>query len=96
VSKRAGRLRALGWLSAFLIVPEGVWLTASLQSGAREKSISNLSLEPVVVAALGAVVFVAWFLAAGKGLRPSVGIILLILLSAAALTLHRFVPGLRE
>jgi hypothetical protein len=80
----------------FLVLPESVWLTASLRGGFREKSLSNLSLEPILVALLSIAVFGVWFLAARRGLRPSVGFILLIILSAAALALQRFVPGLRE
>jgi hypothetical protein len=73
-----------------------VWLTASLQSDFRHKSPSNLVIEPLLVALLSATVFFVWFLVARKGLKPLAGLILLIILSAAALTLHRFVPGLRE
>jgi hypothetical protein len=95
-AKSPQRLRVLGWLGAFLVLPECVWLKASLRSGFREKSVSNLVAEPFVVALLSLTVFVVWFLVARRGLRPVVGLILLIILSAAALTLHRFVPGLRE
>ena len=83
-------------MAAFIILPLGVWLAASYLSGFREKSLSNLSLEPLMVAVCSLVVFFGWFLVARRGLRPLVGIILLITLSAAALAVHRFVPGLRE
>jgi hypothetical protein len=96
VSKSPEKPRILGWLSVFLILPESVWLTASLRSNFRGKSPSNVVIEPIVVAFLGIMVFVGWFLVSRKGLRPSVGLLLLILLSAAALALHRLVPGLRE
>ena len=96
MSKPPGKHRVLGWLGLFIVLPESVWLTASLRSGFREKSLSNLSLEPLLVALLSIAVFVMWFLVARRGLRPSVGLILLIILSAAALSLQRFVPGLRE
>jgi len=96
MSKRPGKRRVLAWLAVFIVLPEGVWFTASLRSGFREKSLSNLSLEPLLVALSSIAVFVMWFLVARRGLRPSVGFILLIILSAAALALQRFVPGLRE
>lgn len=96
MSKPPGRPRTGGWLAAFIVLPLGVWLAASYLSGFREKSLSNLSLEPLVVALFSVVVFFAWFMVARRGLRPLVGIILLIVLSAAALAIHRFVPGLRE
>jgi mannose/fructose/N-acetylgalactosamine-specific phosphotransferase system component IID len=91
-----GRAPVVGWLALFLVLPLSVWLTAALRSGFREKSLSNLSMEPLMVAIFSVVVFFAWFLLARKGLRPLVGIILLVVLSAAALAVHRFVPGLRE
>jgi hypothetical protein len=96
VSKKSERRRAVGWLSLFVILPEGAWLTASLRSGFRGKSVSNLSLEPLLVAFSGIAVFMVWFLMARRGLRPLAGFILLILLAAAALAIQRFVPGLRE
>ena len=96
MSKSPERPRILGWLGVFLGLPESVWLTASLRSNFRDKSPSNVVIEPIVVAFLSITVFVAWFLVSRRGLRPSVGLILLILLSAAALALHRLVPGLRE
>lgn len=94
--KRPGKARVRLWLAAFIVLPESVWLIASLRSGFLEKSVSNLSLEPLLIALLSLAVFVLWFLLERRGLRPSVGIILLILLSAAALALQRFVPGLHE
>jgi hypothetical protein len=95
MSKPAGKGRVRGWLALFILLPESVWLAASLRSGFREKSVSNLSLEPLLVALFSIAVFVMWFMVVRR-LRPSVGIILLIILSAAAFALQRFVPGLRE
>jgi hypothetical protein len=88
--------QVLGWLGVFVALPLGVWLAATFETGFREKSVSNVSLEPVLVAVLSIAVFVAWFLLAQRGLRPSVGIILLLILLAAALAVQRFVPSLRE
>jgi ABC-type antimicrobial peptide transport system permease subunit len=96
MSKRRGRAGLRGWLAIFIGLPLGVWLTASLHSGFREKSLSNIALEPLLVALFSIAVFVMWFLVARRGLRPSVGITLLILLVAAALAVQRFVPHLRE
>lgn len=96
MSKRRGKARLRGWLAMFIVLPLGVWLGASLRSGFQEKSVSNLSLEPLVVLLFSIAVFVMWFLVARRGLRPVAGIILLILLMAAALAIHRFVPHLRE
>jgi hypothetical protein len=96
IAKRPGKAAVLGWLVAFIVLPVGVWLTASMRSGFSEKSLSNLSVEPLMVALLSIAVFVMWFLVARKSLRPSVGIILLIILMAGALAVQRFVPHLRE
>ena len=96
MSQSPGRPRTAGWLAAFIVLPLSVWLAASLRSGFREKSLTNLSLEPLMVVLSSVVVFFAWFMVARRGLRPLVGIILLIVLSAAALAAHRLVPGLRE
>ncbi len=52
--------------------------------------------EPLMVLLFSVAVFVMWFWMARRGLRPSVGIFLLIILLAAALAVHRFVPHLRE
>jgi predicted amidohydrolase len=94
--KRPGKAAVRGWLGVFIVLPVGVWLAASLRSGFREKSLSNLCLEPLMIALLSIAVFVMWFSVARRGLRPSVGIILLIILLAAALAVQRFVPHLRE
>ena len=96
MSKRRGKAALRGWLAIFIFLPVSVWLAASLRSGFREKSLSNLSLEPLMVLLFSVAVFVMWFWMARRGLRPSVGIFLLIILLAAALAVHRFVPHLRE
>jgi hypothetical protein len=86
----------LGWLAVFVALPLGLWVTATLGTGIHGKSISNLSLEPLFVALFSIAVFAMWFLLQQRGLRPLVGIMLLIILSAAALAVQRFVPSLRE
>jgi hypothetical protein len=96
VSQRRGKAALRGWLAIFIVLPVSVWFAASLRVGFREKSLSNLSLEPLVILLFSVAVFFLWFLVARRGLRPSVGIILLILLLAAALAVQRFVPHLRE
>ncbi|MEP6993317.1 MAG: hypothetical protein ABI968_02260 [Acidobacteriota bacterium] len=94
---KAAEKRRIGvWLGMFILVPLGAWLTASVRSGFRGKSVSNLCIEPIVVCAMSLVVFFVWFLLARKGLRPFVGIALLLLLSAAALFFQQHVPGLHE
>jgi hypothetical protein len=94
--KRRERAGLRGWLAIFIVLPLGVWLAASLHSGFHEKSLSNVTLEPLVVLLFSVAVFGMWFLVAGRGLRPSVGIFLLISLLAAALAVQRLVPHLRE
>ncbi len=96
MSRRSERLWVRSWLIAFLVLPEGVWLTASWQNRFQDKKVSNLALEPLSVALLSIVIFGLWFWMARKGLRPLAGLILLILLSAAALAIQRYVPGLHE
>jgi hypothetical protein len=96
MSKRRGKAALRGWLAMFIVLPLSVWLAAALRSGFHEKSLSNLSLEPLIVLLFSVAVFVMWFLVARRGLRPTVGIILLIIVLAAALAVHRFLPHLRE
>jgi len=96
VAKNPRKSQIRGWLAAFLVIPVSVWLTASLRTGFHEKSLTNKTLEPSVVALLSIAVFGAWYLVARKGLRPFVGITLLIILSAAALAVQQMVPNLRE
>jgi hypothetical protein len=95
-SKRRGKAGFRGWLALFVVLPLGVWLAVSVRSGFHEKSVSNVSLEPLVVLLLSVAVFVMWFLVTRRGLRPIAGIILLILLMAVALAIQRFVPHLSE
>ena len=96
MAKGPGKPQVLGWLAVFIALPLGVWFAAALKTGFREKSVSNLSLEPALVAVLSIVVFAAWYLLAQRGLRPSVGIVLLIILAAAALAVQHLIPSLRE
>jgi cytochrome bd-type quinol oxidase subunit 2 len=96
VAKNPRKPRIQGWLAAFLVIPLSVWLTVSLRTGFHEKSLSNKTLEPSLVVLLSVAVFAAWYLVARKGLRPFVGITLLILLSAVALAVQQMVPSLRE
>ncbi|HEY7111354.1 MAG TPA: hypothetical protein VIA45_00360 [Thermoanaerobaculia bacterium] len=91
-----GRARTLGWLTAFLSLPVGAWLAAAQRTGFRGKNLSNLTLEPMLIAIAGAVAFVLWLLLARGRLRPLPGIVLLIVLSIGALALEQFMPGLRE
>jgi hypothetical protein len=96
VTKNPRKPQILGWLSAFALIPASVWLAASFRTGFHEKSLSNQTLEPALVVLLSVVVFFMWYLFARKGLRPFVGITLLILLSSAALAVQQMVPSLRE
>lgn len=86
----------LGWFAAFVILPLGVWLAAARGGGFEGKSLSNLSLEPLLVAVVSCVVFLVWVLLAQGSPRPRSGVLLLILLSVAAFAVQHFVPGLRE
>ena len=92
------RVRALppGWLAAFVILPLGVWLAAAHGRGFGGKSLSNLTLEPLLVVSVSCLVFLPWALLAHGRPRTRSGVLLLILLSAAALAVQHFVPGLRE
>jgi hypothetical protein len=94
--QRREKSRVLGWLAVFVALPLALWLTATLGTGVHGKSLSNLSLEPLCVALLSIAIFAAWFLLAPRGLRPVVGVILLIILLGAALAIQRFVPSLHE
>lgn len=88
--------RTFGWLSALVVLPLGVWFEASRAHGFAGKSVSNLSLEPLLVAVLGVLAFTGWYFASRSELSPLTGLVLLVLLAAAAFAIHRFVPGLRE
>ena len=96
MAKNPRKPQIRGWLSAFVVIPLSVWLAASFRTGFHDKSLTNQTLEPSLVVLLSIAVFAAWYLVARKGLRPFVGITLLILLSAAALAVQQMVPGLRE
>ncbi len=96
MAKGPGKLQVLGWLGLCLVLPLGTWFTATMRAGLSQKSLSNLTLEPLLVAVSAIVVFIGWFLLSRNGLRPSVGLVLLIILACAALAVQRFVPTLRE
>lgn len=66
VSKTPARPRTGAWLGVFILLALGVWLAASYLSGFREKSLSNLSLEPLMVALCSVLVFFGWFLVREK------------------------------
>ena len=91
-----GRLQVVGWLGAFLVFPAGAWLAASLSRGFGGKSLSNVTLEPFAVMSVSLVVFLAWYLTARQRLRPMVGAVLLLLLSAGALAVQRLAPVLAD
>jgi cytochrome bd-type quinol oxidase subunit 2 len=94
--QRAKRKVTSWWLAAFVVLPLGVWFTSSQVHGFEGKSISNLSLEPLLVLIASCLLFFAWRGVARAGPKPLVGIILLVILSAGAYAIHHFVPGLRE
>jgi hypothetical protein len=96
VSKSSGRALSLSWFAAFVVLPLSVWFAAAHRGGFEGKSLSNLSLEPLLVSVASCVVFLAWVLVARGSLKPMLGIILLIILSLGAFALQHFVPGLRE
>ena len=96
MAKSSGRARSLIWFAAFVILPLGAWFTAARRNGFAGKSLSNLSLEPMVVAVSSCVVFGVWHVVARGSLKPLAGVILLIILSAGAIAVQHFVPGLRE
>ena len=94
--QRAKRKRTSRWLTAFVMLPLGVWFVAGQIHGFAGKSLSNLSLEPLAVIVASCLVFFAWTLLARGGLKPLAGVILLALLSVGAFAIQHFVPGLRE
>jgi hypothetical protein len=96
VPKSSGRAVSLGWLVGLVGVPLSVWFAAGNGQRFEGKSLSNLSLEPLLITLAGCVVFVIWALAARARLKPLSGVILLIILSAAAFAVQHFVPSLRE
>jgi hypothetical protein len=96
VPKSSGRSLSFIWLAAFGVLPLSVWVAAARASGFEGKRLSNLSLEPALVLFSSCAVCLTWFLVARKGLRPLTGLALLIILSAGAFAVQRFVPALRE
>lgn len=94
--RSSGRARSLGWLAAFVVLPVSTWVTAARDNGFEGKSLSNLSLEPMVVAVSSCVVFGVWHVVSRGRLNFLAGVILLIVLSACAIAVQHFVPGLRE
>lgn len=96
MAKSSGRARALIWLAAFVILPLSAWFTAAHRNGFLGKSLSNLTLEPMVVAVVSCLVFLAWLLVARGNLKLFPGALLLILLSAGAIAVQLLVPALRE
>jgi glucan phosphoethanolaminetransferase (alkaline phosphatase superfamily) len=94
--QRAKRKQTSRWLAAFVLLPLGVWFVAGFSRGFEGKSLSNFSLEPLLVIVASCLVFFAWTLVARRGPKPLAGIILLLLLSAGAFAVQHFVPGLRE
>ncbi len=88
--------RTFGWLSALVVLPVGVWFEASRARGFAGKGLSNLSLEPLAIALLGGLVFAGWYFSARAELSPLIGLVLLVILAAAAFAIQRFVPGLHE
>ena len=96
MSKKPSRARPLSWLAAFVLLPLSVWYEAAQRSGFAGKSVSNLVVEPMLVAFASCVVFVVWLLLTRRSLTPGTGVVLLIILSAGAVAVQHFVPGLRE
>lgn len=96
MAKAPGRGQHLRWFGAFIVLPLVVWFEAARRAGFQSKSVSNLSLEPVVVAVGSSVLFAGWYLLSQGRLRPLVGIVLLVILSAGAIAVQHYVPGLRE
>ncbi|HEY6928068.1 MAG TPA: hypothetical protein VJA66_00195 [Thermoanaerobaculia bacterium] len=94
--QRAKRKRTRQWLAAFVLLPLSVWFAASLRHGFEGKTLSNLSLEPLVVIVASCLVFYLWTLGARGGPKLLTGLILLVILSAGAYVLQHLVPGLRE
>ena len=78
------------------MLPVGVWFETARAHGFAGKSLSNLSLEPVVIGVLGVLAFAGWYLSSRSELSPLTGLVLVVLLAAAAFAIQRFVPGLHE
>ena len=78
------------------MLPVGVWFETARAHGFAGKSLSNLSLEPAAIALLGGFAFAGWYLSSRSELSPLAGLVLLVILAAAAFAIQRFVPGLHE
>jgi hypothetical protein len=78
------------------MLPLGVWFVAVQRHGFEGKSLSNFSLEPLLVVVASCLVFFGWLLVARGGPKLLTGVILLMILSAVAFALQHFVPDLRE
>jgi len=96
VARSSGRALSLSWFAAFVILPLGAWFTVAHRNRFVGKSLSNLTLEPMLVVVASCVVFVAWRLVARGRFKPLPGVLLLIILSAGAIAVQLLVPGLRE
>lgn len=96
MAKASGRARSLSWLAAFATLPLSAWFTAAHRNQFAGKTLTNLSLEPMVIVVASCLVFVAWLLVAREHLKLLPGLILLIILSAGAIAIQLLVPGLRE
>jgi hypothetical protein len=96
MSKHSSRAQTLSWFAAFVVLPLSIWFTAAHRTGFAGKSLSNLSIEPLLVAVASCLVFVVWLLLTRGSLKPLIGVALLIILSAGAVAIQHFVPGLHE
>ena len=92
--QRAKRMQTFRWLVAFVALPLGAWFVAGQRHGFEGKSLTNLTLEPLLVVVASGVMFFGWMLMARRGPKPLTGIILLVLLAAGAFALQHFVPRL--
>jgi len=96
VARRSGKARSLCWLALFIALPLAAWFAAAHRRGFEGKSLSNLSLEPMVVAVASCAVFVIWLVVGRGNLGSLLGVVLLVILAAGAVAVQHFVPGLRE
>ena len=94
--QRAKRKLTAWWLAAFVVIPLGVWFVVGHNHAFEGKSVTNLSLEPLLVIVASCLVFFAWRGVARGGPAPLAGIFLILILSVGAYALFHFVPGLRE
>ena len=96
MSKSSSRARPSSWLAAFVVLPLSIWFAAAQRTGFVGKSLSDLSIEPMLIAVVSCLVFVVWLLVTRGSLEPLIGVALLIMLSAGAAAVQHFVPGLHE